>query len=415
MESSTWCTRRLGASVAALSEESTVAVTLAKFRPTSCCLSINATPVDGRSSGASSVPETTCCPTAVTSVTDTDSVLRHCHYSPGSVTVSPEHRHHQHHHHHHHHDHVHDHVHAHILHAGPRRIISLSSSVRAPATDQGNFVCCDLCERLRGRSCDYSARTALEDERRGRDHHPRKEERLERGAMTRRGQQRHVLAEHAAEDTSPRIPRRDRPMSDDSSSSYAASVVRWSGSRLERSFRWTRQKKQASAWTILFLLVLVFPASADLQRQTTSRDSTKEEGGESVTNYVWHYLLPSLFRLLVSGDVRGKRKVIFSLRVCVKYQADAYGITLDSTCDEKLRIIETNVTLKKKKKTKDRFSLVLKREASALTATSLVLSFPLLQEDFSHRAASAGKARVFSLSKILKTRTLEEIFFLTPL
>lgn len=267
MESSTWCTRRLGGSVAALSEEST-----AKFRPTSCCLSINATPVDGRSSGASSVPGTTCCPTAVTSVTDTDSVLRHCHYSPGSVTASP--------------DHDHDH------HAG--QIVPLSSS------DQRHLARCDLCERLRGRSCDYE---------RGRDP---KEERLERGGMTRRGQQRHVLlAEHAARITSPRISRRDRPMSDDSSSSYVASVVRWSGSRLERSFRWTRQKR-ASAWTILFLLVLVFPASADLQKQTTPRDSTKEEGGESVTTYTYacllYYAVPCLF--VVSRE----REVIFSPR-----------------------------------------------------------------------------------------------------
>ncbi|KAK1131018.1 hypothetical protein K0M31_017321 [Melipona bicolor] len=255
MESSTWCTRRLGGSVAALSEESS---TVAKFRPTSCCLSINATPVDGRSSGASCVPGTTCyCPpTPVTSVTDTDSVLRHCHCSPDRDR-DPRH--------HYHHDHDHDHDYDYDYdHAG--RIVSLCSSNR-----RRHLACCDLCERLRGRSC--------EEGERGRE--PKEERRPELRRGTARRQQRHVPpAEHAARVTSPRISRRDGPMSHDSSSSYVASVVRWSGHRLlESSFRWTRQKR-ASAWTILFLLVLVFPASADLQKQTASRDPTKDEGGE---------------------------------------------------------------------------------------------------------------------------------------
>lgn len=71
---------------------------------------------------------------------------------------------------------------------------------------------------------------------------------------------------------------RPRPKPDDpSSSSYASSVVRWN----RTTGRSPATEQQTFTWTILFLLVLVFSASADLQKATSRERSSKEEGGES--------------------------------------------------------------------------------------------------------------------------------------
>ncbi|XP_076760117.1 insulin-like receptor-like [Xylocopa sonorina] len=135
---------------------------------------------------------------------------------------------------------------------------SLSSSNRL---NESNV--CDLCERLRGRGCDYSTvedtRTAERDA----------EERFHRAGSRHR---RHCVVNRGMISTG--TSNRDR-LQPDASGSFVSSVVRWS-LRPDRPFRWARQK-QTVAWTILFLLVLVFPASADLQ-SGTPRGSSKDEG-----------------------------------------------------------------------------------------------------------------------------------------
>lgn len=191
MEPSTWCTRRLGGSVAT---SATIALTLARPRATT-------------SSSSSSRPLSSDAPL------DRPSTAPRID-SPSSWQ---------------HHDHV-----------GP----SL----------------CDLCERLRGPS----------DPRRTVEEGPDR--------MTRRGgQQRSSRASSATISTDPTCGQRSKP--DPSSASYVSSVVRWSCSK--------GRSRQAltCCWTILFLLVLAFSASADLQKPTSRERFSKEEGGESI-----HYM-----------------------------------------------------------------------------------------------------------------------------
>lgn len=255
MEPLTWCTRRLGGSVAA-SEESTIAVTLAKVAATtSSRLSTNANPVNDCSSTTTWICGTTCRLTDTSE--DANSVLRHCHCWSSSATPG---------------------------HDGPPLSLFLPNR-----QNQSNV--CDLCERLRGRSCDYS--TLDEKSTEGR---------FDR--ITRRGQRQVVNRDVNHTMISSKISQRDRLVSDASSTSYVSSVVRWS-LRPERSFRWTRQK-HALAWTILFLLVLVPSTSANLQKGM-SRGSSKEEGGEFDQLRLY---LPFVAREMTFETAHGKRSTL---------------------------------------------------------------------------------------------------------
>ncbi|KOC66877.1 hypothetical protein WH47_11941 [Habropoda laboriosa] len=140
---------------------------------------------------------------------------------------------------------------------GPFR--SLSSSLRS--NQSSSTTLCDLCERLRGGSWDYRAST-------------KERSTVERFVQTGRGhgvvQEVVRRGDHGM--TLSRMKESDRfERAASSLSSYASSVVRW---RLE-----TRQM-QTLAWTILFLLVLAFPALADMQKGG-SKGSSNEDRGES--------------------------------------------------------------------------------------------------------------------------------------
>lgn len=138
---------------------------------------------------------------------------------------------------------------------------SLSSS---PGSDNG----CDLCERLR---CDplpdRTANSAADREARRRD------------IMT--------LSRTFERD---RFHRAARFLAADPAGRGGSCDVRWSPRTGTPSW-WTSQSRTL-AWTVLFLLVLVFPALAD-HPSGTSRSSSKEDGGES--KFAFHAHRESVF------------------------------------------------------------------------------------------------------------------------
>lgn len=234
MESSTWCTRRLGVSAPVSEHKSTFHATTDSRLSTrgdeslakDCTRSFGAKKIL-RSSDISGDD------------VSTRSVTRRCHCSPGSIATED---------------------------SKPHG--TSSSSVRSNQYD----LCC-LCERLRGPNCDYSM---LEGNGRSMEEEPL-EQASRRGGVLRRD------ADHAA--TFYRLSVRARFQRPVSSSSCAFNLQRWN-SKLVNPLRWSRQR-QTFAWTILFLLVLVFPTFADLQNGI-SRGSSKEEGGESIVSmHTW--------------------------------------------------------------------------------------------------------------------------------
>lgn len=134
--------------------------------------------------------------------------------------------------------------------------------------DHGPFPSlCDLCERLRGGRLVSGGRSETEEEEEG-----------GRGRMTRRGRS---VADRGHASPAGVVSAKDRRRPDDgpSSSGCVSSVVRWNSTRSARSLPATSHEQQTLTWTILFLfLVLVFSASADLQKPTSRERSSKEEG-----------------------------------------------------------------------------------------------------------------------------------------
>lgn len=162
--------------------------------------------------------------------------------------------------------------------------------------DHGPFPSlCDLCERLRGGRLVSGGRSETDEEEEG-----------GRGRMTRRGRS---VADRGHASPAGVVSAKDRRRPDDgpSSSGCVSSVVRWNSTRSARSLPATSHEQQTLTWTILFLfLVLVFSASADLQKPTSRERSSKEEGGESISLYI--YLLS--FRSLDHG-----LNIFFSLEI----------------------------------------------------------------------------------------------------
>nr|XP_031833558.1 insulin-like receptor [Nomia melanderi] len=130
---------------------------------------------------------------------------------------------------------------------------SLSSSTTTPGSDNSCDNSCDLCERLR---CDplpdRTTNSAVDCESRRRD------------IMTLSRTFEHDRFHRAA-----------RFLAADPAGRSGSSDVRWS-SRTGTPFWWISQSRTL-AWTVLFLLLLVFPALAD-HPSGTSRSSSKEDG-----------------------------------------------------------------------------------------------------------------------------------------